>query len=131
MSFVRGEHSLSNDIWQSNSVSLFRGIEQVDVDSQWQAEKEVAGKIKSIERVLGKYVIRGRRRILDTRRQRGHAELFRQILTEVGNPLHYAEIHEQRNSSSARRSWDSRKKRHMLLCFTIIISVLLARQYLD
>lgn len=76
---------------------LMRLRRALDLEQQMHYDDglAVAAERERIEALINQYVVRGRGRIIDTRRQSNRIVLFKQVLEEAGQPLHYSVIHER------------------------------------
>jgi RNA polymerase sigma factor (sigma-70 family) len=74
------------------SAKLHRAIiahDEIHVDDGLQIRQE----IRRIETLIEQYIPGGRKRNWQANRQSGRAEMFRQILLEIGQPTHYGDLH--------------------------------------
>lgn len=86
---------LSLAVWERHREKVLNELAR---RARWEAETklhEARWERRMVEQLLQQRVQRGRRRLYNTFSQRGRAELFRQILTQAGEPLHYSVIHER------------------------------------
>jgi len=89
---------VADDSFVSYRPAVMDRSEELDAfcaKAQSRVKREEAREAEVVDALLKRYVVRARRRVLNTRGRRGRAELFRRILLEAGKPLHYSLIHEE------------------------------------
>jgi hypothetical protein len=86
---------LSQVVWERHRAPILDELER-----RWKRELEAKADAarwerQSVDQLLQQRMPRGYRRLYNTFSQRGRAELFRQVLLQAGEPLHYSAIHER------------------------------------
>lgn len=72
---------------------LLQALELTELVTESNAEESVFQEKTLVESLIQRYVIGGRRKVWDTRRQGSRAELLREVLEMLGQPTHYDKIH--------------------------------------